>query len=416
MTIKFSQIFQLLFLFITVASVRSSTNLNIDSIIFWWTVDVFMILLLVLLKPLYFNKTNNNSVIWPIKLFTLWNIICIVLGVYIAEYYWDYKRLISTGLVLLLPLTIYVFTSKVFVQKLISFWLKYGLPLFFIFLPFVIYSDFSGRYLVPVMFLLLVYPLLPFKWKLITLFFTMIVFISGLDARSNIVRFSVAIILGMLYYQRFLIRPWMLKTVHALFLALPIMLFFLATNNVFNVFKFDTYIEGEFNVAETGQNQVSDLKADTRTFIYIESIKSAINNDYIFFGRTPARGYDSTHFGEHSLYELNTNRMERHSSEVAIINIFTWTGITGVILYFLVFFMASSLAVYKSNSFFMKIIGLFVAFRWSYAFVEDFTMFDIQYVFIWLLIGICYSYEFRKMNDKEFKYWVIGIFKRRGNE
>ena len=67
----------------------------------------------------------------------------------------------------------------------------------------------------------------------------------------------------------------------------------------------------------------SDLAADTRTFIYIEVLDSAIRNEYIVWGRTPARGNDSAAFGSFSAEELKTNKYERHSNELLHLNLLT---------------------------------------------------------------------------------------------
>jgi hypothetical protein len=149
-----------------------------------------------------------------------------------------------------------------------------------------------------------------------------------------------------------------------------------------------------------------DLKADTRSFIYDEVLSSAKKYNSWLIGRSPARGYDSDSFGEEDM----TGRWERPGCEVAILNIFTWTGIVGVILYLMVFYRASYLAINHSNNTFSKILGLFIAFRWLYAWVEDINYFTLTTVFLWFLIGLCYSKSFRIMTNKEVEYWVQGIF------
>ena len=83
------------------------------------------------------------------------------------------------------------------------------------------------------------------------------------------------------------------------------------------------------------------INFDLQNIDELEVIESAIKNDYVLFGRTPANGYDSIYFGEHLKYDLGTNKMQRFSSEVSIINIFTWNGLIGTLLYFLVFFISS---------------------------------------------------------------------------
>ncbi len=85
----------------------------------------------------------------------------------------------------------------------------------------------------------------------------------------------------------------------------------------------------------------------------------------------------------------------------------------GVILYFLVFSKASYLAIFRSNNTMIKIIGLYISFRWTYAWVEDFSRFDLSYFFLWVMIGMCFSKSFREMNNADMKIWVLGIFNER---
>ena len=156
----------------------------------------------------------------------------------------------------------------------------------------------------------------------------------------------------------------------------------------------------------------SDLAADTRTFIYIEVLESAIRNGYIVWGRTPARGNDSVAFGSFSAEELKTNKYERHSNELLHLNLLTWLGLIGMLLYTFIYVRSSYLAVYRSNSKYLKYIGLFIVFHWSYGWVEDFNRFDIQNIALWSVIAIGLSSKFRAMSDAEFQIWMRGIFGR----
>jgi len=194
---------------------------------------------------------------------------------------------------------------------------------------------------------------------------------------------------------------------------LPFVLLFLATTGIFNIFKMDEYVSTKSNtIRVNSQGMEEDLLGDSRTFLFQEVILSAIKNDYVLFGRTLARGNDSASFGAGAAEELRTFRYERYDNEVGILNVFTWTGIVGVILYFFIFFKAAKLAIVYSNSYFLKILGIYVSFRWLTAWIEDFNRFDIMNLFIWIVVGMCYSKQFRKMSDQDFKIWMKGIFKR----
>lgn len=140
------------------------------------------------------------------------------------------------------------------------------------------------------------------------------------------------------------------------------------------------------------------MSADTRTGLYENVIASAVLNEYIIQGRTPARGYDSTNF--------TVMFADRGASEVSIHNIFTYYGLIGTVLYFLIFYIASWRAIFQSRNRYIPILGIFVSFRWIYAWIEDFSVFDIGYVFLWVMIAMCMSSRFRYMSDGEFRYWL----------
>ncbi|MDD2911353.1 MAG: hypothetical protein PHS87_07055, partial [Petrimonas sp.] len=57
-----------------------------------------------------------------------------------------------------------------------------------------------------------------------------------------------------------------------------------------------------------------------------------------------------------------------------------------------------------------KMLGIYIAFRWLYAWVEDVNNFSLNYFMLWVMIGLCFSYTFREMTNKEVALWVRGIF------
>lgn len=131
----------------------------------------------------------------------------------------------------------------------------------------------------------------------------------------------------------------------------------------------------------------------------------------MLFGRSIARGYDSVSFGDWADKAMGIKRGERQRCETSILNIFNYFGIIGIILYLVIFIYASFLAIYKSRNLFISVIGIYVAFRWLFAWIEDFSRFDLNYLFLWILIGICYSPIFRNMSNKEFILWFKNITK-----
>lgn len=401
---------------ITISSINQWLDVPVGNTFIWWIIQ-FLVLIIFLKARKKVYDSGNNKNITIVKIYILWNAICIARAIFIAENYWEWKNLVAAGTTLLLPLSIYATTNKMVVQSISAYWVRFALPAFFIFAPFFSYGDAIGMYLVPISFLLLFFPALNKKWKIFVVVLTLIVLLGDFNARSNFIKFSIALLLGLSYYfKRYLDK--LLRFARLIFFILPILFFILAISGTFNIFKINQYIGGSLRttIVEKGEIKEADLTSDTRTFLYEEVLLSAVKHQYILFGRSPARGNDSEAFGYQLAEELKTGKWERFGNEVSILNVFTWTGLIGVVLYFFIFYSATSLAIKRSKNRFIKIVGLYVSFRWTYAWVEDFSRFDLYYIFLWIMIGMCYSKSFREMSDSEVICWVRGIFRLRNGE
>ena len=370
------------------------------------------VLIILFFSMMYFYDDINQENIRVITYFFIWTVVCIVRGFFIAENYWDIKALITNTFGLLLIVIAYSATNKVIVQTILLYYVKYALPLFLV-LIILINPDAYGFYLVPVSFLLLFIPALTRRYRVLLLFFTAIVFVADLGARSNVIKFAIPAIILFLYYFRDYLSNFVLEIARLVLIITPIVLFILGVTGVFNVFHTTDYL-GEQNITKTaydGTQYEENLAGDTRTFIYEEVITSALKNDYWIFGRTPARGNDSASFGADSF--ALTKRYERIANEVGIANVFTWMGLVGVVLYLLVFFRASFLAVNRSNNIYAKMLGIYVAFRWLFSWIEDVNNFTLNYFMLWIMIGMCFSASFRLMTDYEVTIWIRGVFDKR---
>ncbi|QVY66625.1 hypothetical protein [Polaribacter sp. Q13] len=398
-------------IFIAVLSLEPYTSLPIKNTTIWWLIKSLILYLFWRFKY-YFFKPRNAKAMIIVMVYLWWNIFSSFRGVFIAETYWDFKGLFGNALALLLPLLAFVATDKHIVQSILRFYIIYGLPIFILFIPFIPTGAY-GQYLVVVSLFLLFLPVLTKKWQIGILTLSILVILINLGARSYVIKFVVALFLMLIYYFRLFISKWIIDSVRLVFLFAPIILFVFATMGTFNVFKMGDYIEGDYmEVSRNSEGEIEEanLKTDTRSFLYVEVLQSAQNHNSWLIGRSPARGNDTEAFSE--IAEV-TGRKERLGNEVGILNIFTWTGVVGVILYFLVFWKASYVAINQSKNIFSKMLGLFVAFRWAFSWVEDINNFTLNYVLLWLMIGMCFSKSFRKMSDIEVKIWVRGIFEKR---
>lgn len=384
-----------------------ATTLNNTTL--WWAISILILITFFMSRYFFFDRRNSDNmlIIW---IYLLWNVMCIARGMFVAEMYWDWKGLIANTMALMLPVVIFSATNRMVVQSLLAFYIKYALPLFFIF-GLIIRTDAFGFYLNPISFLLFFIPILTKRQKIIVLTAAAIVLISDLGARSNVIKFGIPFIILLVYYFRNKISTRILEAGRIAFFIIPLVLFGLAVSGVFNVFKMNEYLSGDYTsmgVDGEGNRVEQDVTADTRTFLYEEVLESAVNNNYWLLGRTPARGNDSNTFG---VYESElTGRYERLRNEIGLANVFTWTGLVGVIFYSLIFFRASFLAVNRSRNIYVKMVGIYVAFRWLYSWVEDVNNFSLNYFMLMVMIGLCFSFSFRNMTSCDVTVWVRGIF------
>lgn len=343
-----------------------------------------------------------------IELYLSWVVLSCIYGVFQSGSYWDYKGLIYNSFSLFLPTIVFSLSNGLILQKFIRMYVIYGIPAFIVF-ALIAPNNVYGYYLALVTLLLLFFKMLSVKHKVILCFTVLLIFLSSLGARSTIVSFGFSILLLITSYIKVLNKKWIFNIVRLFLLIIPFVLFGLAATGIFNIFKLEENSETELKTEITnsdGELQDENLLADTRTFIYEEVINSSITNGYWLFGRSPARGNDTESFTDMNLVE---GRSERLRNEVGICNVFTWLGLVGVVLYFLIFLRATFLAINKSNNSITKIIGLYVSFRWFNSWIAEITNFDLINLTIWIAIAMCFSPSFRNMTDSELKLWVKGV-------
>ena len=397
-------------LLFSISSVHTYTSVSFGGTNVEWIIAIFQLLTFSIIIKKYCEPIQYK-ILNPVKYYLLWNIICVIIGVFKAENYWDWKALITNTFPLLMALVVYPLTNTFFFKRVFNFYFYKILP-FFIILAFVIVPDGYGFFLVPISFFILFFPLFNTKIRIILLFLTLIVMFADLGARSSVIKFSIPIILSAAFYFKSYLTIKFFNSIRLIFLILPIFLFTLGVTGVFNIFNIGDYIPDELTKKSKKEGEVVDenLKVDTRTFLYEEVLSSAIKHKYIFIGRSPARGNDSEYFGWTFESQIMGGRHERIGNEVAILNVFTWTGLVGVVLYFLIFSKATYLAINYSNNYFSKLAGIYLSFRWSYAWVEDINSFTLNYFMIWSIIAFCLSLNFRKMTDEEINIWVKSVF------
>lgn len=280
-----------------------------------------------------------------------------------------------------------------------------------IYMPFAkddLFGDLMGFLCMPAILILLFWQDLPRNQKFIWLTFAIIIIISSYfgDARSNVIKYLLALLLGFsLYWDKFYDK---IRNLVWIFFISPFVLFFLGATNVFNVFEADKYLDTKSFKEES--------IADTRTVVYTEAITSALNNKYAVFGRGIGRGYDSQ-FQEWLSNQSNSSFSKLHSSErqseAGILNVFTWGGIIYILIFTISCMAVVYYGLYKSNNRFIRNVAIYFAFYYFYSWIENFQSFSIIYLSSFSFIAICLSPFFRGMDNTKIKNCLWFLFKNK---
>ena len=399
-------------LFFTVLCGLQWSGMNFISLFLVWLFQAYYIYISIS------NRDNNNferkdKILLDVYLF--WVTFNVIRGAlfYTNGNYWLWKNLFQGTFAVLMPSLVLIYSFPDVLKHILKVWIKYALLIFLIIIPFLSKGAYHF-YLGPVYIAACFWTVYPKKWKIILLLVIISMLVADFGARSQVVKSGVVFLVSFAFIFKHFISYRFIKIIHCIMYVVPLALLVLGITGSFNVFEKLASNEGKYIQQKVDENGIiveDDLAADTRTFIYIEIIESAIKNHYITWGRTPARGNDSMAFGSYNAEDLKTGLYERHSNETGLPTFFTWLGLVGLFLLSLIYLRSSYLAVYRSNNIYMKLIGCFVAFRWAYGWVEDMYSFSPMIISLMMMMGMCLSKKFREMSNPEMKQWLLQLVK-----
>jgi len=340
------------------------------------------------------------------KLWLFWNIFNLIRGAFLASDYWEWKDLLFSGISFsLIPLAFFLGKNILIAQTIFRYTIKYLFLFGFVFIPLTLVTneELYSRLMIPISLFILFIPFLKLKWKVLVLIVATISIFMVIGFRSNIIKITFSAILLISYYLRnYISRNW-LRFAHLSMFAVPILLFSLAISGQYNIFEELAKEEGYETLNREGEQE--NLMSDTRTFLYVEVLSSINYTEDWIIGKSAIGSYQSDWFTD----DGGAMNGKRTGCEVGMLNILLRYGIIGVFLYFLILFTVSRYAIINSSNYLAKMIGLFIAFRWTYSFVEEFTIFDLNFYFFWLSIGIVSSARFRNMSDNEIRNYFETI-------
>ena len=344
----------------------------------------------------------SQSVKFFFSFWLIWNVFNIFRGVILAENYWDLKFLFFSSILFsLISLVFFVGNNFLLFRSIFYFYLRWIFMFGFLIIPlsFVTNEELYSRLMIPISVFILFIPYLQLKWKLLIIFVALSSILLVLGFRSNLIKISISVLLLSLFYLKNVILQSWLRIVHFLLFLIPIIFLILGLTSTFNLFE--EFSSNEEIIITNNYGKEENFTADTRTLLYEEVLGSMENIPEWLIGKSASGSYNSKMF-------FNSGggiEGKRYRSEVNILNILLYHGIIGVIIYFFLLYKVSSIAINNSNNILSKMIGMLIASRWTLSFVEEFTQYDLNFFFFWLIMGLVSTLSFRKLNNEEIRYY-----------
>lgn len=242
------------------------------------------------------NSNINQPTYSLIKIYIIYISTINICGILIAENYWEYKVLINN------LFKYYCIGVVIWASSITYIYRIYKKTLFIIIWSTLICSLISKNFnfIYASIFSFIPYLLL-YKIKLSKIRSIIIasILIFSLLTYNNIQRIDIIIILFIIIFFIILKKIALskinkFKPAILIFIITPFILLLTSIADIFNPFKMDEYVKGEYATSriENGEVVEENYKADTRTGIYIDIFNSLNKHHSWIFGRTPAQGYE----------------------------------------------------------------------------------------------------------------------------
>ena len=364
--------------------------------IYIYFLDYFFIINLILL----FKKNLNSYIIGDnykkfIKVYLIYFLFILCLGLINSETYFDYKY----SFVTYLPFFLFYFAFQLGIKKDIFFFvikffnnLIIPLSLVLFFLGTKSLPEFTSRLALPISLLIVFIPYLKKINQFIIIFVSLLILFYDQSVRMHSVSIIISFLITLFYYFNISNKKYYNLLVILLFMT-PIILILSAIIYKFDIFNF-FYELGNLNSYE------NELLANTRSFLYIDIFNSTDSIFKLIFGSGASASYESYLFSQSNslLFEEG-----RYGTEVGFLNYLLKSGVIGFILFSLLLFYPINLGINHSNNILIKLISLKLTFNWFFMFLEYPFVVNMSYFLIYFIIGILSSSELRKLDDNQIK-------------
>lgn len=244
------------------------------------------------------------------------------------------------------------------------------------------------------------YPYIKRKYYILILVAALFIITFDLNRRSIMLGYLIPtmILLGYLFLQKYIFQ----KIFYYLGVLLPLICLLLFYTKTFNIFQYLEESNKEVVLQKDGGRPVF---TDSRTGIYEDVTRDVLKakewwKPYIGLGgngKTKVEANGASSFGFEEL---------RSTQESGMLNFIQHGGLLGLIAYGLLITVSAYLSMFKSRNDFMRMLGLFLVFKFAYSFIEDELDFSGHVIAQFLWIGMGYNKSFRNMTDNKMKLYI----------
>ena len=326
-----------------------------------------------------------------------WNAVTALRGMQSAHGYLDWRMLFLTIIPFLLgPVIIQLGKKPQVIKTTVRFLYKYLFPFGFVLIPLAHFTnpELYSRIALPVITMILFLPYIRPNRFLLTFFVALLSMAVVLDFRTNIIKIVLSTLILTTYYMPRGLGIKVVRLGRVIFFLMPLLLIFLAVIGDYNIFA-NTSQNNGYQVKDN-QGQAESLTQDTRTLLFSDVFATLQKNSTWLVGG-----------GAVTTYSTDRNEFQegkgRYATEVGALNLLLYSGLIGLLLYGSLLCYTSYQAIFRSNNWLCKMIGLFLATKWLLLFVEEFTQLDMNYYFLWLVVGLVANQRFRALSDKDLR-------------
>lgn len=248
--------------------------------------------------------------------------------------------------------------------------------------------------LYPISLFLLLTPYVSKIWRIFLIAVALFSFFHDISVRSNVLLLSLSVILILLYFiSKYNYQIKFRKITWFASFILPIIFLFLGISGRYNFFT--ELMSTKINISGGGKDRT--YMVDSRTAVYEDVFRSFDGTGSLIFGNSPV-----------TKIKTQMNIMERkegrNRTESGFLNILYFYGIVGILCYMCLSIYASYLAISHSNNKLATLVGLYVAFKFIFIFIEEPSITMTTY----FAIGLCLNPMFRNAEEDEVKQILRG--------